>query len=275
VDAFGRRCRVLARKLVAAHSRCDAEELDRQRAASKVKRWTDKVTGMAHTHLQLDPLRDQILWKAINHHLGRLRQQDQSGSGRTPWAQLQVDAVIAAVNTSDGDGALRVPEIGVLVDYTMLTADAATAGLCNLTPSGVCETVDGTPLPVSTVRRMCCDADIYPIVMSGDGRPLDAGRTRRTATVDQRRALAAMYARCGFGDCGVGFDNCRIHHIEHWLEHHGPTDLDNLIPACDTHHHLVHEGHWTVTMTADRIATWRLPNGTIHHTATTNRRQPT
>ena len=122
---------------------------------------------------------------------------------------------------------------------------------------------------------MCCDADIYPIVMGGDGQPLDAGRTRRTATVDQRRALAAMYATCGFDDCGVGFDNCRIHHIEHWIEHHGPTDLDNLIPACETHHHLVHEGGWTLSMTADRVATWRLPDGTIHHTATTNRRPPT
>ena len=163
--------------------------------------------------------------------------------------------MIAAVTSAAGGGSVRVPEIGVLVDDTTLAADAAAAGLCNVNSSGVCETVDGTALPVSTVRRMCCDADIYPIVMSADSRPLDAGQTRRTATVDQRRALAAMYATCGFGDCGIGFDNCRIHHIDHWIEHHGPTDLDNLIPACETHHHLVHEGRWTLTMTPDRVAT--------------------
>ena len=139
VDTFRRRCQVLARRLVAAHSGSDAEELDRQRAASNVKRWVDKVTGMAHTHLQLDPVRDQMLWKAINHHLTRLRQQDQQGSGRTAWAQLQVDAVIAAVSDTGGGatGSVRVPEIGVLVDYTTLAADAAAGGLCNIGEGGL------------------------------------------------------------------------------------------------------------------------------------------
>src|SRR5262245_35467432 len=63
VDAFGQSCRDLAR-LVAAEQAAgsDVAELDRQRAASQIKRWTDKVTGMRHTTISLDPVRDETLW---------------------------------------------------------------------------------------------------------------------------------------------------------------------------------------------------------------------
>ncbi|HZI44336.1 MAG TPA: HNH endonuclease, partial [Ilumatobacter sp.] len=58
VDLFERSCRDLARQLNATHaSGSDADELDKQRAMSKVRRWTDKQTGMRHTHIELDPVR--------------------------------------------------------------------------------------------------------------------------------------------------------------------------------------------------------------------------
>ena len=46
----------------------------------------------------------------------------------------------------------------------------------------------------------------------------------------------------------------------------------NLIPLCERHHHLVHEGGWTLTMTPDRVTTWTRPDGVIaHHGRTTDR----
>ena len=66
VDTFARHCRELSRYLVASRARSDADELDRQRAASSVKRWVDKVTGMCHTHAELDPIRDAALSSAID-----------------------------------------------------------------------------------------------------------------------------------------------------------------------------------------------------------------
>ena len=65
VDTFGRGCRDLAR-LVAAEQAAGSElsELERQRAASKITRWTDKTTGIRKTLLELDPERDKILWTA-------------------------------------------------------------------------------------------------------------------------------------------------------------------------------------------------------------------
>ena len=184
----------------AARPGSDVDELAAQRARSCVKRWIDKTTGMHHTHLEFDPVRDATLHAAIDAQIRRLRQQD--GNARTPWAQLQVDAVIAA--TSGGPGE-RVPEISVLTDHDTLVS--------GWHAHSICETDDGIPLPVETVRRMCCDAEILPIVLNGAGEVLDVGRTRRTATPAQRRALRAMHRTCAHPDCTVVFSACDIHHI--------------------------------------------------------------
>lgn len=265
VDAFARAMRDTVRDINAATATDDADELDAQRRRSTVKRWVDSVTGMHHTHLELDPLRDAKLWSAINAQLATERRRD--GNRRTPWSQLQVDAVVNAAANGGGGGDDRRPEVTVLIDWATLMTDAHA--------STVCETEDGTALPVSTVRRLCCDADVLPVVLGGAGEALDAGRSRRTASRSQRRALSAMHRTCAHPECTVGFDACRIHHVLWWWEHHGDTDLDNLLPLCERHHHLVHEGGWTLTMTPTRVATWLRPDGSHHHTGTTIDRTPT
>ena len=262
VDTFERSCRDLARHLAArAAAASDAAELGRQRAASSVRRWVDRETGMRHTHLELDPVRDRALWAAIDSARATLRQRD--GNRRTPWAQLEVDAVIAAIG--GGDRGDRVPEITVLVDHQTL--------LHGLHAAAICEADDATPVPVSTVRRLCCDAEILPVVLDGRGEALDVGMARRTASRPQRRALRAMHRTCAHPDCTVTFEACRIHHVVPWLRL-GPTDIANLLPLCESHHHQVHEGGWGLTLGADRVATWRRPDGAHHHTGPTVDRLP-
>jgi hypothetical protein len=261
VDAFERGCRDLAKHLVArSQAKSDADELDEQRKRSNVRRWTDKQTGMCHTHLELDPIRDRTLWAAIDSARATLRQAD--GNRRTPWAQLEVDAVIAAIGGT-GD---RVPQITALIDHHSLVHQTHA--------NTICETDNGIPLPVSTVRRLCCDAEILPVVLNGNGQALDVGRSKRTATRAQRRALRAMHRTCAHPDCTVTFDACRIHHVIPWLQPAGDTDIDNLLPLCETHHHMVHEGSWGLTMTPNRTATWTRPDGTHHHTGPTIDRAP-
>jgi len=277
-EQFAKECRDLAKHLL-TQSRCgmsDVEELEAQRAASKVTRWVDKATGMHHTRLELDPVRDAKLSASMNRALARLRSED--GNAQTPWQQMQVDALVGVVTADTGsDGVAdtaanggrvvdRVPEVTIVVDWKTLNDEAHRAG--------VCETENGVPLPVSTVRRMCCDAEIIGVVVDGDGRVLDQGRSKRTATRAQRRALRAMHRTCAHPDCTVGFDACRIHHII-WWRNGGRTDIDNLIPLCERHHHLVHEGGWDLTMTPDRTATWMRPDGTRHHNGTTIDRRST
>ncbi len=74
--------------------------------------------------------------------------------------------------------------------------------------------------------------------------------------------------------CTVGFEHCRIHHVTYW-EHNGPTDLDNLVPICERHHHLVHEGGWTLHLHPGRRITVQQPDGTTSYDGVTTNRWPT
>ncbi len=280
IDGFRRECRRLAKRLLAQSNRgSDVDELERQRATSKVTQWTDTTTGMCATLIEVDPVRNAAMGSAVRAEIARLRQAD--GNGDLSWKQLEVQAWVncvggtATVASDTGseepvrDRVVdRTPQIIALADVASMRADAVEAGVAEL-----CETSDGTDLPVATLRRLCCDAEIIPVVMDGPSRVLDEGRSKRTATPEQRHALRAMHATCAFPGCSVGFESCRIHHVEWWTRDVGPTDIANLLPVCEHDHHRVHEGGWTVTLDADRVATWTRPDGTIHDVGPTTDRQ--
>ena len=67
-------------------------------------------------------------------------------------------------------------------------------------------------------------------------------------------------------DRGCVFPGCRhtrflhCHHIEHWL-HGGETRVENLVMLCSFHHHLVHEGGWTIRRNEDDGFRFRPPEG--------------
>jgi hypothetical protein len=138
--------------------------------------------------------------------------------------------------TSRPGGSCR-SDVVVHVDLETLTN--------GLSASSTHRTAFGADLPVETIRRIACDANIIPLVLNGAGMPLDIGRGQRLASAAQRRALEATHDTCAFDGCAVAFHACQIHHIEYW-EHGGPTDLDNMVPLCSRHHHAAHEGGWTL-----------------------------
>jgi hypothetical protein len=262
VDTFGRSCRDLAR-LIAAEQAAGSElsELERQKAASKISRWIDKPTGMHKTLLELDPERDKILWTAVSAAIKQLRQQPEHA--KTAWAQLEVEALVAACRGAEGGE--RIPSLIVLADLETMRH--------GLHANSICETEDGTPLPVEVLRRLGCEAEIIPVVLGSRGEALAVGRSQRLATPAQRAALRAMHRTCIGSTCTVPFDACQIHHVIPW-DQGGRTDLENLAPLCSRDHHLVHEGGWTLSMTPDRIATWTRPDGTTFHTGPTSDRAP-
>jgi hypothetical protein len=261
-EQFEREGRDLARNLCGDGGLSRQERLRRDR---NVRRWVDKHTGMCKTLVSLDPLADAMAWTAINAAVAAARAVDQRDDDRT-WDQLQADVVVDLLTGARAVGVdARVPEVSVLIDYRTL--------LEGLHDASVCETSDGRALPVATLRRLCCDAEAIPIVLGGDGEVLDVGRGCRVANRAQRRALRAMYRSCAHPHCTVSFDACRIHHVVYWF-HGGRSDLDNLIPLCETHHHLVHEGGWTLRILPDRRTTWRTPDGTVYHDGITTDRRP-
>ncbi|NKS38046.1 DUF222 domain-containing protein [Rhodococcus hoagii] len=116
------------------------------------------------------------------------------------------------------------------------------------------------PLSIATARRLACDCHLTPIVMD-DGVPLNLGRTSRTVSKKQRRALIARDHGCAFPGCGAPPAHCEGHHITHWADG-GPTDLDNLVLLCRYHHTLLHHSHWKVHIGPDRKP-WFTPPSTV------------
>jgi len=175
------------------------------------------------------------------------------------WDLLAAQAMVELLTGARGLDP-RVPEVAVHIDVQTL--------LDGLHGHSLCETSDGTLLPPSTVRRLCCRAEVIPVVLDGEGEVLDVGRSRRLAGRAQRRALRAMYRTCAHPECSTEFDHCEIHHVIPW-ERGGPTDVDNLLPLCSRHHHLVHEGGWTMHLGPHRVITLVRPDGTVHHRGST------
>ena len=165
-----------------------------------------------------------------------------------PWIEpndhRQAQALIALVNgaiDTVSDVSARA-EIVVHVDLETLQH--------GLHAGGTCRTALGADLPVETVRRLACEAEILPVVLDGRSVPIDVGRSKRLATVHQRRALEAAHPTCAIPDCEVIFDHCNVHHIEYW-ENGGSTDLNNMVPLCSRHHHAAHEGGWKLELDSE------------------------
>ncbi len=84
---------------------------------------------------------------------------------------------------------------------------------------------DGAPISRRVFEHLSCDATIRGVVMSGPGEPLVLGRSQWLGTPGQRRAAAIRDGGCVYPGCERPPDQCDLHHIRHWVEHQGPTDL--------------------------------------------------
>jgi len=265
VETFERHCRDLARALSTGDG---SDELTRQRAHNNLRRWIDRHTGMHHLHAELDPESAAKVWTAITHRLRTLHHQQRDDNDPTTaltHPQLEAKAFVELTTASTARDP-HTPDVIVLIDLDTLHH--------GLHDHSVSETADSTPLPPAAIRRLCCNANLIPVVLDGDGEALDIGRAKRLATPAQRRALTAMHTTCAWPGCRVPIDRCEIHHPDDWL-HGGPTNLDNLLPICIGHHHLIHDEHWQLTLQPHRKLTITRPDGTTHHTGTTTNRRPT
>ena len=204
--------------------------------------------NMTIIHGQLDPESaqtvtkafDQIIsemWRAENRKTEEDHLPDTESKSGIRHADALVEMARRALNITPEIGRKTRQSVGCLIDYQTLTVGPH--------DNTVCETGNGAPISPATARRIACDAGIIPIVLSGTGQPLDVGRAKRLATGNQRIALRAVHATCAAKGCDMPFDWCEMHHIIDF-EFFGPTDLENLVPLCSRHHHLIHDGGWNL-----------------------------
>jgi hypothetical protein len=159
--------------------------------------------------------------------------------GAEALLQMARDALAGRV---DGGAAPEAYQVVVHVDAAALSGQGGEADL---------------PLP--TVRRLCCDGVVVPIIDGDDGAALNVGRKQRTVPTALKRALYARDRTCTFPGCHQE-RYLDAHHIQHWADG-GATSLDNLLVLCSTHHRLVHEGGFDVARDRDGRCYFVRPDG--------------
>lgn len=121
-------------------------------------------------------------------------------------------------------------------------------------------TVNGIQVPLDTVHRLLCDSPIEFNVDGPDGTCIGVGRAKRDAPRWLRRRIHRRdHGHCRFPGCGRKIR--QVHHVEFWERDKGPTDSWNLAGLCWAHHHLVHEGGWTLKGNADGELIFTSPFG--------------
>lgn len=151
--------------------------------------------------------------------------------------QRRADALVALLETAQkakpqpGVGTARVL---VALDYAKL--EEAAVGAAAIT--------EGESLSAGELRRVCCDAELIPVVLGTNSEVLDVGRASRLVTPGIRIALTQRDGGCVFPGCDVRPDSCDAHHIVPWWAG-GPTSLSNLALLCHHHHALVEPAKFT------------------------------
>ena len=105
----------------------------------------------------------------------------------------------------------------------------------------------GGALTPGALRALACDAGVVPVVLGGQGQPLDVGRMTRTIPDGLRRAVAARGGGCEYPGCGRPPSWCEVHHVRAWQDG-GETALGNLVMVCRAHHRLLHHSDWVVRL---------------------------
>lgn len=218
-----------------------------QRRNTTLRTWTDD-DGMFNLRGRFDPVSGAAIASSIERrkeqmfHSGTSTESVDVAPGIEPNDHLSALALVSLIGaSSNGPEVSTHPraEVVVHIDLESLVSGAHA--------STTSRTSIGTDVPIETIRRLACEAEIIPVVLDGRSVPIDVGRAKRLATSHQRRALEAVHQTCAIPDCVVPFHHCQIHHIEYW-EHGGRTDLDNQVPLCSRHHHAAHEGGWTLKL---------------------------
>ncbi len=127
------------------------------------------------------------------------------------------------------------PQVMVTIDYQDLLSEVGHDG----------HAVFARQLSARSIRKLACDADILPLVLGGSGQILDIGRAQRLFPPHLRRALVARDKGCAFPDCTVPATWCEAHHIIPWAAG-GTTNIHDGVLLCSWHHHVLHEGQWSV-----------------------------
>ena len=233
-------------------------------AARSFRTWVDE-TGQHHARIVFDDEAaawvHSILGAALRPRRGPRfvstdafsKVTDTDADQRTN-EQLQYDTIVAVLRTgaaADPQQAFgdRQPGIRILLEASAITK-ADTRGGMHITGVGHLED-SGQALPAGVAEKYLCDAGAIAVIHDEYGRPLDVGREQRLFTSRQRIAIGARDGGCIWPSCIAPLSECEYHHLDHWWEHHGKTDVDDGVPLCRNCHLRLHNQGWRITRERD------------------------
>lgn len=196
---------------------------------------TQDVNGVIRVRGRLSAEGAAVVRSALSPLAKPLPNDVRSAAKRRADALVELARRVLNGGTLPVEGGVR-PQVGLTVDVAELRRH-----------TGVVELDWGGTVSIQTARRICCDADIIPIVMRGGSQPLDVGRRQRLVTGPLRRALIARDRGCVAPGCDRPPEWCEAHHLVHWANG-GATSIDNTALVCGYHHTLLHQVEWTACM---------------------------
>jgi len=234
-----------------------AEARERRQYESRYLRLFEDMHGMTVVEGKLDPASAGHFKAWLDKQVRAAFQAKRENSTDVRTAdQIRVDALaMLAHHAMD----CEAPGSGV---KTTLVVRASLEELRKGVGFGECDALGG-PMSVGTLRAMCADAQVVPMVLGGGSVPLDVGYAKRLATPYQRLAIAERDGGCAWCHAPVSF--CDVHHIESWLDG-GPTDLNNLVMLCVSCHHSMHYGRWRIEVEGGVV--WFTPPPEVDPTRT-------
>lgn len=119
-----------------------------------------------------------------------------------------------------------------------------------LEATGAATLSSGTTISAAQTRRLACNAGVLPMILGGESRVLDLGRSRRFHSRAQRIAIGTVQHGCIWPGCDRPPQQCEIHHPHAWSQG-GHTNLDAAM-VCSRHHHLAHQ-EWDIRISDDNI----------------------
>jgi Domain of unknown function (DUF222) len=190
--------------------------------------------GMTKLDGLLDPESGRVVRNALA-HLARAERTD--GTGRTP-GQRRADALVDlcdAYSKGTVTGGRERPTVNVACSLENLEDRAGRA-----------RTTTGETLSAEALRRIMCDANVNRVVLNAESKIIDFGRAKRLINDNLYQALVVRDQGCRGPDCDRPPEWCDGHHIVHYGDGEGETKQQNVALLCRYHHHLLHEGGWTV-----------------------------
>ena len=256
--------RVLGRRILEAVApevaeAWEAEQLDREEREaerSAVFRLREDGQGRIKGSFTVPLLVGQMLERALlafaapKHQIatraaaaGESEQDEAPVPVRRPTAQRLGAAFVELVERLDPADLPRAGGVNATVVVTM--------SLESLQDGLAAATLDtGARLSAATARRLACEAGVIPVVLGGDGQPLDVGRTQRFFTVAQRVALGVRDRGCTAHGCDAPPAMCHAHHEDFW-SHEGHTATRRGRLLCPFHHRRIHDPEYEADVGAD------------------------